>query len=153
MDDLPLTPRPVSLRRVSTAIALVAILGTCVQCLPIPPPDWCMTFNFRRHRAGFEQIVAMTKTEKSGVYTIAMEWTHPSWGLLSSSFTRARWDEYRALLSTTGVKRIDFQGNEDAVAFHYWGWGLAVSGVGKGYLYSPKTPDRVVDADRIPGRR
>ncbi len=66
-------------------------------------------------------------------------------------FTENRWNQYRSLFQKTSLSGGLVRRDDDTIFFIYWVYGLITGGERKGYVYSKKPLQLVVDSlDDIP---
>ena len=107
------------------------------------PTDAELSQRLADHRKDFEQLVAMAKADNELVRiapdftwtTSSVAWPRPDSEL---GFTPQRWDEYRHLFHTLGIKAGILRpwDHRDAVYLIVQGKGLVTGGSDKGYAYS-----------------
>lgn len=109
------------------------------------PGDSYLEQIFRENKADFEKILRMS-SEDAAVTRIAYDFTHVS-GIGSSSdsgeigFSEERWDEYKTLFKKLKLEKGINREEDGTVAFFAFSRGLAVSGLGKGYLFTKRNKD------------
>jgi hypothetical protein len=149
-----------SVRRLIVFAAIVVVSG----CSSHPSDDQLLK-HFRQHRADLEQLVRMFESDK-GLGRVGENFTRPDDpGRVGVSLERV--SEYRRLCTAVGapdcIEGYDaaFDRLYGAVAagrseaknpiwIHVSSWGLAVSGSGKGFLYSSAPSFEIVpDLDRV----
>ena len=118
------------------SIVTTAVFVVLVAALGCHPSDDRLIKNFVRHRADFEQILAMIQ-EDPNAKRIASDFIIPE-GVISQE----RWSAYRELFRRAGVEDgIGNWGPKGPVIFFVSGIGLVTGGSTKGYAFLPDAPN------------
>src|SRR6266446_2633760 len=115
------------------------------------PSDQYLENMFRSHEADFNKLVEMSNAD-SHVVRIAPDFTwldnNAGWPRPESElgFSKQRWDEYRSLFSKLGLNSGILNYQPDLILFLASTKGLVTGGSSKGYAYSLKEPEVIVEA-------
>ena len=115
------------------------------------PSDKALGETFFAHEADFNKLVEMCNVD-SHVLRIAPDFTwldnNAAWPRPESElgFSRQRWDEYRSLFLKLGLTAGVLNYQPDSVMFLASTRGLVTGGSSKGYAYSLKEPEVIVDS-------
>lgn len=107
------------------------------------PKDEDLVGKFHAHKAEFEQLLQMFQDDK-GLGRVS-DFTRPE-NPESIGISRERIREYQRLFRKAGLEAgIEGYDEKEIIWFHASSQGLAVTGSGKGYAYTRKRPETVVD--------
>ena len=115
------------------------------------PSDQYLEKTFVSHEVDFNKLVEMSNVD-SHVVRIAPDFTwldnNAGWPRPESElgFSKQRWDEYRSLFSKLGLKSGILNYQPDLILFLASTKGLVTGGSSKGYAYSLKQPEVVVES-------
>jgi hypothetical protein len=115
------------------------------------PSDQYLEKVFLAHEADFNKLVEMSNAD-SHVVRIASDFTwldnNAGWPRPESElgFSRQRWDEYRSLFAKLGLKSGILNYHPDLILFLASTKGLVTGGSSKGYAYSLKEPEMIVES-------
>ena len=115
------------------------------------PSDKSLGQTFFAHESDFNKLVEMCNAD-SHVVRIASDFTwldhNAAWPRPESElgFSRQRSDEYRSLFSKLGLTAGVLNYQPDSVMFLASTLGLVTGGSSKGYAYSLKEPEVIVDS-------
>lgn len=136
VDTRGLVPRrgdfhhPVRMRGLvaATAIVLVALGLAVVRVRPAPPSDTELEAQLASKRTELEALVAAVRAH--GVSQLSADSCEPP---LGGAVER----ELRAKMNALGVQALSVDGARGIVMLTTYTWGLAVSGVYRGYFFCP----------------
>jgi hypothetical protein len=115
------------------------------------PSDKSLEQTFLAHEADFNKLVDMCNAD-AHVVRIAPDFTwmdnNAAWPRPESElgFSRQRWEEYRSLFSKLGLTAGILNYQPDSVMFLASTRGLVTGDSSKGYAYSLKPPETIVDS-------
>ena len=115
------------------------------------PSDQYLENIFLAHEADFDKLVEMSNADLH-VVRIAPDFTwldnNAGWPRPESQlgFSPQHWDEYRSLFTKLGLKSGIVNDSPDFVMFLASTKGLLTGGSSKGYAYSLKQPEFIVDS-------
>ncbi len=115
------------------------------------PSDQSLEKLFAANEADFEKLVRMSN-EDSHVVRIASDFTwldnNAGWPRPESElgFSNQRWNEYRSFFSKLGLKSGILNYQPDLILFLASSKGLVTGGSSKGYAYSLKRPEVIIES-------
>ncbi len=100
--------------------------------------------NFRAHRAEFDRLLGMVHADEK-LLRVDVDWTSPE-NPQEAGVSPERVEEYRRMFRKLGVRRgFNAFGGRDYVEFMTSAKGLSIGGSAKGYAYSTRRPELIVD--------
>lgn len=132
-------------------LMIVVVSQGCVFSNDIPhKTDAEMIQHFHENKAGFESLLEMVREDQQKVgdrlFRIDHDWNEPN-DLDSYGVGPERISEYRRLFKELGVPRGFYAYDQDTYLFVASSVGIAVSGSSKGYVWSGKPLERIINSD------
>ena len=132
-------------------IVIAAVVVVVCACEDIPQKsDQEMMNNFRDRRSEFEALLSMVRMDQAkiggGLFRIDDDWTEPK-DLAAFGIDNERVEKYRSIFREIGIPRGFYAYPGGMCFFVASAQGIAPSGKSKGYAWSSKTPDPLIDGD------
>ena|SRR5436190_10901143 len=136
-------------RRLGAGAAAASALFLLFACRPPHPTDAALRATFARHRLDFERLLGMFHGD-AGLTRVGSGFTRPE-DPSTVGVSAARLAEYHRLFGALGLADGIERGPGDEIWFRASSSGLAISGSGKGFVWTRSSPDPLVD--RLDGYR
>lgn len=132
-------------------IVITTVVFVVCACKDIPQKsDQEMIDNFRNKRSKFEDLLQMVREDQDkiggGLFRIDDDWTEPK-DLAALGIDNERVEKYRSIFLEIGIPRGFYAYPSGVCYFVASAQGIAPSGKSKGYAWSNKTPDPLIDGD------